>query len=89
MERYETLIKIEEIRRLTEDNQYVKALKVINTIDVNKIKSLTDLSVIADIYAKNEEYDNAMEVLLRVYKKNKARRILYQLVDLSIKRGNI
>lgn len=89
MERYETLIKIEEIRRLTEDNQYMKALKVINTIDVNKIKSLTDLSVIADIYAKNEEYDNAMEVLLRVYKKNKARRILYQLVDLSIKRGSI
>lgn len=89
MERYENIIKIEEIRRLSEDNQYVKALKVLKTLDTNKIKSLTDLSIMADVYTQNEEYDDAMKILTRIYTKNKTRRIVYQLVDLSIKRGDI
>lgn len=89
MERYENIIKIEEIRRLSEDNQYVKAFKVLTTLDTNKIKSLTDLSIIADVYTQNEEYDDAMKILTRIYAKNKTRRIVYQLIDLSIKRGDI
>lgn len=89
MERYENIIKIEEIRRLADDNQYVKALNVLKTLDTKKIKSLTDLSIIADVYTQNEEYDDAMNILTRIYAKNKTRRIVYQLVDLSIKRGDI
>ncbi len=89
MERYENIIKIEEIRRLTDDNQYVKALRILKTLDTNKIKSLTDLSIIADVYTQNEEYDDAMKILTRIYAKNKTRRIVYQLVDLSIKKGDI
>lgn len=89
MERYENIVKIEEIRRLTDNNQYEKALKILNTMDVGKVKPLTDLSVIADVYMQNERYDEAMEILTKIYSKTKTRRILYQLVDLSIKRANV
>ena len=89
MERYDNIVKIEEIRRLVENNQYEKAMKVLDTMDIGKIKALTDLSVIGDVYTQNGRYEEAMEVLTKIYGKTKTRRILYQLVDLSIKRGNI
>ncbi len=89
MEKYENIVKIEEIRRLTEDNQYIKAIKILDTMDFSKIKSLTDLSIIADVFTQNERYDDAMKILTKIYMKTKTRRILYQLVDLSIKRGSV
>jgi hypothetical protein len=89
MERYENIVKIEEMRKLTDNNQYLKAIKILDTMDINKIKALTDLSIIAEIYMRNERYDEAMAVLTKIYNKTKTRRILYQLVDLSIKRGSI
>lgn len=89
MEKYENIMKIEEIRRLAEDNQYIKAIKILDTMDVNKIKPLTDLSIVADVFTQNERYDDAMKVLTKIYTKTKTRRILYQLVDLSIKCGNV
>lgn len=89
MEKYENIIKIEEIRKLVEDNQYIKALKILETMDVHKIKSLTDLSILADVLTQNERYDEAMELLTRIYTKTKTRRVLYQLVDLSIKCGKV
>ena len=88
MERYENIVKIEEIRRLMEQNQYVKAAKVLDTMDISRIKTLTDLSIIADVYSQNERYGEAMEVLLKIYSKTKTRRVLYQLVETSIKRRN-
>ncbi|WFR57406.1 hypothetical protein QA584_28005 [Anaerocolumna sp. AGMB13025] len=88
MERYENIVKIEEMRKLTDNNQYLKAIKILDTMDVGKIKALTDLSIIAEVYMQNERYDEAMAVLTKIYNKTKTRRILYQLVDLSIKRGS-
>lgn len=88
MERYDNIVKIEEMRKLADVNQYEKAMKILETMDTGKIKALTDLSVIADIYMQNERYEEAMAVLTKVYGKTKTRRVLYQLVDLAIKRGN-
>lgn len=89
MERYENIIKIEEIRKLVEANQYLKAYKILETMDVQKIKSLTDLSILADVFTQNEEYERAMELLNRIFAKTKTRRVLNQLVELSIKSGKI
>ena len=88
MERYDNIVKIEEMRKLADVNQYEKAMKILETMDTGKIKALTDLSIIADVYMQNERYEEAMVVLTKVYGKTKTRRVLYQLVDLAIKRGN-
>lgn len=89
MERYENIVKIEEMRRLADNNQYEKAIKILDTMDTGKIKALTDLSIIADVYMQNGRYEEAMAFLTKIYNKTKTRRVLYQLVDLAIKRGNV
>ncbi|MFV0341788.1 MAG: hypothetical protein ACK5JH_02695 [Anaerocolumna sp.] len=85
MERYENIVKIEEIRRLIDENLYTKAAMVLDTMDINRIKSLTDLSIIADVLTQNDRYEEAMEILLKIYHKSKTRRVVYQLVDISIR----
>lgn len=85
MERYENIIKIEEIRRLIDENLYTKAAKILDTMDISRIKALTDLSILADVLTQNERYEEAMEILLKIYNKSKTRRVLYQLVDISIR----
>lgn len=89
MERYDNIVKIEQIRKLADGSRYEKALEILDTMDTGKIKSLTDLSIIADVLTRNERYDEAMAVLTRMYSRTKTRRILYQLVELSIRRGNV
>lgn len=88
MERYENIVKIEEIRKLTDDGQYQKAVKILDTMDLHRIKSLTDLSILADVLTENGRFDEAMELLGRIYEKSKTRRVLYQMVELSIKQGD-
>ncbi|MDF2878601.1 MAG: hypothetical protein K0S30_1697, partial [Clostridia bacterium] len=85
MERYENIIKIEEIRRLIDENLYTKAAKILDTMDISRIKALTDLSIIADVLTQNDRYEEAIEILLKIYNKSKTRRVLYQLVDISIR----
>lgn len=86
MDRYANMLKVEEVRRLADIRQYKKAMKILDTIDVNKIRTITDLSIFAEIYSRNERYDEAMDILLRIYDKSRTRRILFQLVNLSVKR---
>ncbi|WP_033164129.1 hypothetical protein [Clostridium sp. KNHs205] len=88
MERYENIVKIEEIRKLTDGGQYQKAVKILDTMEIHKIKSLTDLSVLADVLTENGRLDEAMGLLERIYEKSKTRRILYQMVELAIKKGD-
>jgi len=89
MIRYENRIKMQEIRRLVEEHQYIKAAHVVDTLELSKIKSLTDLSVIADVLIQNDRFDDALQVLSKVYAKSKTRRILYQLVELSIRSKDV
>lgn len=89
MIKYENRIKMHEIRRLIEENQYIKAVHIVDTLELTKIKSFTDLSIIADVLIQNERFDDALHVLSKVYAKSRTRRILYQLVDLSIKSKNV
>ena len=89
MIKYENRIKMNEIRRLVEENQYIQAVNIVDTLELTKMKSLTDLSIIADVLIQNERFDDALYVLSKVYAKSKTRRILYQLVDLSIISKNV
>lgn len=86
---YEIIVKTEEIRRRVQDGDYDGAQKIVDTIPLKKVKNVADLSLFAEIYTRNERYDEAMELLYRVYKKSKTRRTLYQMVQVAIERKNI
>ena len=89
MEKYENIVKSSEIRKLVDKKMYQKALMILDTIDVNKIKILTDLSVFAEVYIQTGRYEDANKLLLRLREKSGSRRIIYQLIKLAIRMNDI
>lgn len=82
---YENIVKIEEMRRRMEEGDVASAQKVLDTVELKKIKNMSDLGLIAEVYAENDRYEEALPLYLKIYEKTKSRRSLYRLVDLSIK----
>jgi len=86
---YDIIVKTEEIRRRVQEGDFDSAQKIMDTMALKKVKNIADLSLLADVYIQNEKYNEAMELLNRVYKKSKTRRTLYQMVQASIGMKNI
>ena len=80
--------RIEKIRKLADHGKYDEALELANGIDNGKVKSLTDLAALADVYDATGNYDDAYTLLLRIYDKTKTRKILYQLSCIAVKQKN-
>ena len=89
MGNYEIIVKTEEMRRKMQEGEYASALRILNTLDIKKVKNISDLKLIAQVYIVNKKYDDAFQSQLRIYEKLRLRKELYQLVWLSIKRKNV
>lgn len=86
---YDNIVKIEEIRKRMEDGNIKAALSILDTMEIRKIKNMSDLSLIAEVYAQNERYEEAEKLFHKIYEKTKSRKSLYQLVDIAIKNSNV
>ncbi|MDO5519972.1 MAG: hypothetical protein Q4G58_05725 [bacterium] len=89
MEKYDNIVKSSEIRKLVDNKMYQKALMILNTIDVGRVKILTDLSVYAEVYMQTGHYSEAKKLLLRIRSKSNSRRVVGQLIKLAIKEQNV
>ncbi|HHX12507.1 MAG TPA: tetratricopeptide repeat protein [Clostridiales bacterium] len=89
MKAFENIVKIEEMKRKISEGDFETALKVLKTIPLKRIKNSSDLSLMARVYEENGRYEEAMELLLNVYGKNKSRKVIFQLLTLSIKMHDI
>ena len=85
MRQYELTIRIAQIHHLIEVRKYKKALAVVKTLDMRQVKGISDLSAIAEVYTKTEQFDAAKNTYLRIYKKSRTRRALYRLIYLAIR----
>lgn len=85
MKRYHTIVKIERIRKELQSDHDAEALKLAKSIPVERLKSISDLSVIADAYFQNGEYETAKEYYKGLYEKSGSRRILWQLIQTTIR----
>lgn len=85
---YEIIVKAEEIKRKVREEDYVSALRILDTIDSRKLKKPSVLSLMAEVYIHNGRYEEAFQLLLRLYNKTKTRKILHQLIWLSIQLNN-
>lgn len=89
MGRYEVTIKVAQIQRLVEERKYKKAAAVLATLDVRQIRSRADLHTFAEVYMKTEQFDAAKAIYLRLYKRNRTRRIIYRLIYLAIRTNEL
>jgi tRNA A37 threonylcarbamoyladenosine biosynthesis protein TsaE len=86
---FENIVKIEEIRRRVEEGDLLSAQKILDTMEIKKIKHNTDLSLIAEVYTENERYEEAAELYLKIFDKTKTRKTLGQLIEVLIKLNNV
>lgn len=89
MDKYEFNIKVEQLRKLVNKEDYETALKIVDAIDWKKVRNANLLSMVAQVYEKNEEYQDAKDILLLAFERAPiGKRLLFKLTDLAIKEGN-
>lgn len=90
MDKYEFNIKVEQLRKLVNKGDYETALKIVDSIDWKKVRNANLLSMVAQVYEKNEEYQDAKDILLLAFERAPiGKRLLFKLTDLALKEGSI
>ena len=88
MDKTEYHLKLEEINRLVDAQDYEGALTVADSIDWRRVKSVRTLCMVADIYEVNGELEKSMQMLQLAHKHSSiGKMILYRQVELALKMG--
>lgn len=90
MDKYEYKIRSEEIKDLIGKKKFAEAMKIADTIDWRRVKSVNMLCTISDLYKLNRRYEESREILQMAYEKYPGgRMIVYSLCELSIKLDDV
>lgn len=90
LDKEEFRIKLEEINRLVEKKDYKSAMSVVDSIDWRRVKNVRTLCVVGEIYAANKRYEDSKNIFLLAYHRAPiGKNILYRLVEVSLKMGDI
>ncbi len=90
MDKYEYKLKTQEMLELMEDGEYSRAAEIADIIDWKRVRNVTMLMNVSDIYEKNDEYKKSYDVLRIAYHRAEgSRKVLYRLCSLAIKTGNV
>lgn len=86
MDKYEYKVRADEIKSLIAAGEYAEAVKIADTIDWRRVKSVMMLCTISDLYKINRRYEDSRDILLLAYERHSGGRlIVYSLCELSIK----
>ncbi|MBD5544114.1 MAG: hypothetical protein HDR01_07740 [Lachnospiraceae bacterium] len=86
MDKYEYRIRAEEINALIDKKKFTEAVKIADTIDWRRVKSVMMLCKISELYKINRRYEDSKDILLLAYDRNPgSRKIVYSLCELAIK----
>lgn len=86
MDKYEYKVRADEIKLLITEGKYAEAVKIADTIDWHRVKSVMMLCTISDLYKINRRFEESKEILLLAYDRHPGGRlIVYSLCELSIK----
>lgn len=90
MDKYEYKLRSDEIKNLIAERDFVKAVEVADTIDWTRVRSVSMLCTISDLYKINRRYKEAKDLLTQAYERYPGgRTILYSLCELCIKTDDI
>ena len=88
LDKYEYKVRADEIKSLIAEGEYAEAVKIADTIDWRRVKSVMMLCTISDLYKINRRYEDSRDILLLAYERHSGGRlIVYSLCELSIKLG--
>ena len=88
LDKVEYKIRADEIQALIGEGNFADAVKVADTIDWKRVKSVSMLCTISDLYKINRRFEESKDILLMAYDRHPTgRKIVFSLCELSIKMG--
>ena len=86
MDKYEYNVRVEQISKLVREKDYKTAAKISDGIDWRRVRNVSTLTMIGEVYEGCRRYEDAKEILLMAYEKASiGRRLAYRLTELCIK----
>lgn len=90
MDKYEYKLRSDEIKSLIKEREFTKAVEIADTIDWSRVRSVSMLCTISDLYKINRRYKEARDILTQAYEKYPGgRTIVYSLCELCIKTDDV
>ena len=90
LDKEELRVKLGQINRLVETQDYKGAMQIVDSIDWRRVKNVRTLCVVGEIYAANKRYEESKEIFLLAYHRAPiGKNILYRLIEVSLKMGQI
>ena len=90
MDKYEYKLRSDEIKALIKKREFQQAVEIADTIDWTRVRSVTTLCTISDLYKINRRYKDAKILLEQAYERYpNGRMIVYSLCELCIKMEEI
>nr|WP_244093762.1 hypothetical protein [Blautia schinkii] len=90
MDKEEFRVKLGQINKLVEAQDYKGAMQIVDSIEWRRVKNVRTLCVVGEIYAANKRYEESKEIFLLAYHRAPiGKNILYRLIEVSLKMGQI
>lgn len=85
MEKYNEAEILRDIRHCVYDGDFDRAMEYADQLDIHKIKNISSLCLLGEVYLEKEKYETAEEILSKAYARApKGRRLLDLLTTLYI-----
>lgn len=90
MDKHEYRVKTEKMLEYMKQKSYKQAMDIADAIDWRKVKNVSMLCAVSEIYEANKEYDKSREVLFFAYDRSPdSKKIIYRLGTLALKLGEV
>ena len=90
MDKYEYMLKTEQMLEHKEQKQYKKAMEIADTIDWRRVKNASMLNTVSEIYEYNGEFQKSRDILFVAFDRSPgSRKIVYRLGTLALKIDDI
>ena len=90
MDKYEFNLKIEQLKKLIDKGDYFTALKIVQSIDWNRVRNTNLLTTAAAVYEKNDMLQEAKDMLILAFERAPVgKHLLYKLSELSCETGDL
>lgn len=89
MGKLDSMMKCAQAKNLLNENKIKEALQVVEEIDIERIKSISDFKTVAQVYMDAHHYAEARDVYFHIYDRIQTRNVLYYMVYLSARCGMI
>ncbi len=90
LDKYEYQVHADQIKKLINEKRFAEAMNVADGIDWRKVRSVSMLQTVSEVYKINKRYEEARDILMIAYDRYPTgRTIVYALCELAIKLNDV